>query len=444
MKPVTHSLVQGMFIMGLSCGVAAADFSDIEVSALLKSQSAYGTHNEDIQQQEWLLDSEFNQDFFGGELTTIARLRWDSDNSLNSASSSPADSFSQEARPFFSGEDGVVELREMYWQHATDNVYWKIGKQQVVWGEADGLKLLDAINPQSYREFTLDDFDDSRIPLWMVNAEISVGDDSMLQVLLITDTSTHELAPVNSPFSFTSALVVPVPPEGVEVDINPAKSPSGGLKDSDLGVRLVSFVAGWDVSVNYLYHYVDTPVVRASLQGTLENPRVIVDQDYERSHLVGGSASTSLGQWILRSEMAFETDRYLRSEAVFPGVVKSDVFSFVVGWDWQGWSDQFVSLQYFQGNVLNNSSQLVVDERDEKLSFLWESKFLNETLALKYLGLYSINDQDGFHQVRLTYNYQANIDIYLGGDQFYGHSQGLFGQFDQADRVMLGVNWGIE
>jgi len=328
----------------------------------------------------------------------------------------------------------------MYWQLASDTVYWKIGKQQVVWGEADGLKLLDAINPQSYREFTLDDFDDSRIPLWMVNAEISVGDDSMLQVLLITDTSTHELAPVNSPFNITSALMVPVPPDGVQVDVNPAKSPSGGLKDSDLGIRLVSFVAGWDVSANYLYHYVDTPVVRAALTGA----RVVVDQDYERSHLLGGSASTSLGQWILRSEMAFESDRYLRSEAVFPGVVKSDVFSFVVGWDWQGWQDQFVSLQYFQGNALDNASQLVVDKRDEKLSFLWESKFLNETLALKYLGLYSVNDQDGFHQVRLTYNYQANMDIYLGGDQFYGNSQGLFGQFDQADRVMLGVNWGIE
>ncbi len=440
MKTLTHGLGRGILIMAISSTAAAVEISSIDVSALLKSQTAYGTHNEAIQQQEWLLDTEFNQGFFGGELTTIARLRWDSDNSLNSASSSPADTFSQETRPFSTGEDGVAELREMYWQVATESVYWQIGKQQVVWGESDGLKLLDAINPQSYREFTLDDFDDSRIPLWMVNSEISVGDDSMLQVLLITDTSTHELAPANSPFNFTSALVVPVPPEGIEVDVNPAKSPNGGLKDSDLGIRLVSFVAGWDVSANYLYHYVDTPVVRASQQGS----KVVVDQDYERSHLLGGSASTSLGQWILRTEMALETDRYLRSEAAFPGVIKTDVFSFVGGWDWQGWQDQFISVQYFQGNALDHSSELVMGKRDEKLSFLWESKFLNETLALKYLGLYSLNDQDGFHQLRLTYNYQANVDVYVGGDQFYGSSHGLFGQFDQADRVMLGLNWGIE
>ncbi len=440
MKTFKSRKTLAVCICALSSTAAAVEINSVNVSALLKSQTAYCTYDEKIQQQEWLLDTEFNQDFFTGELTTIARLRWDSDNSLNSANSSPAKSFSQESRPLSSGGDGVVELREMYWQYSSDSVYWKVGKQQVVWGESDGLKLLDAINPQSFREFTLDDFDDSRIPLWMVNSEISIGDDSTLQVLLITDTSTHDLAPVSSPYGFTSALLVPVPADNVEVKINAAKSPNGGLKDSDLGIRFVSFVSGWDVSANYLYHYVDTPVVRASLQDTV----VVVDQMFERSHLLGGSASTSLGQWIVRQELAFETDRYFRSESAFPGVIQSDQLSLVLGFDWQGWQDQFVSLQYFQGNALDYSSDMVMDKRDQKLSLLWESKFLNETLTLKYLGLYSINDQDGFHQARLTYNYQANVDVYLGGEQFYGDDQGLFGQFDQADRVMLGVNWGVE
>jgi len=442
MKLVVNTVLATLVLTSLTSTAFA-----VEVSGMLKNQTAYGTAEETLQQQEWLLDAEFNRELYQGDLTAITRVRWDSDSSLNSSQTSSDDSFSNESAAFKTGKEGLVELRELYWQLATDDIYWRIGKQQVVWGEADGLKLLDKINPQSYREFTLDNFDDSRIPLWMVNAEINVGEDSVLQALLITDTTGHELADSNSPFAFTSPLLVPqaiegVPqaPASVPIEIQNAQAPNDGLNDSDVGLRLVSFVSGWDVSINYLYHYVDTPVVRASLQGN----GILVQQEYERSHLLGGSASTSLGQWIVRTELAYETDQYLRSETSFPGVIKTDLASYVVGLDWQGWSDQFISLQVFQSHILENSSQTIQDKQDSKLSFMWESKFLNETLTLEALALYSINDEDGVNQVNLNYNYEANIDVYLGFDHFYGDSQGLFGQFDSSDRVIAGLNWGFE
>ena len=430
-----------LFGLVLMCLTSASQ--SVEVSGMLKNQNAYGTHSDELQQQEWLLDSEFNKALFYGDLTAIGRVRWDSDTSLNASSTSSSKSFSDETSPLATGKEGLVELRELYWQMAGENIYWRIGKQQVVWGEADGLKLLDKINPQSYREFTLDDFDDSRIPLWMVNAEINVGEDSVLQMLLITDSTAHELASDESPFVFSSPILVPdasAVPAGMNVTLQQAQAPDSGLQNSDLGMRLVSFVQGWDVSLNYLYHYVDTPVVSASVQGS----DILIEQEYKRSHLIGGSASTSLGQWILRTELTYETDQYLRTKATFPGVVKSDVLSYVVGFDWQGWSDQFVSLQVFQSNILNNASEAVLDEQDSKMSFMWESKFLNETLSFEVLALYSINDQDGLNQVTLNYNWQANIDVYVGGDHFYGNQDGLFGQFDGADRIVAGINWGFE
>jgi hypothetical protein len=33
--------------------------------------------------------------------------------------------------------------------------YFTIGKQQVVWSKADGLKVLGVVNPQSFREFIM-------------------------------------------------------------------------------------------------------------------------------------------------------------------------------------------------------------------------------------------------------------------------------------------------
>jgi len=47
----------------------------------------------------------------------------------------------------------------------------RVGKQQVVWGTADGMKLLDIINPTDYAEMAQNQMEDSRIPVWMVNLE---------------------------------------------------------------------------------------------------------------------------------------------------------------------------------------------------------------------------------------------------------------------------------
>ncbi|MEJ2394690.1 MAG: RNA polymerase-associated protein rapA, partial [Candidatus Thiodiazotropha sp.] len=59
-----------------------------------------------------------------------------------------------------------------------------MGKQQVVWGTADGIKLLDIINPTDFRELNQNSMEDSRIPIWMINAEKNIGDNSNLQLIV--------------------------------------------------------------------------------------------------------------------------------------------------------------------------------------------------------------------------------------------------------------------
>jgi len=63
-------------------------------------------------------------------------------------------------------------FRELYVDYAIgDSWDLRLGKQQVVWGTADGMKLLDAINPTDYSEMAQNQMEDSRIPMWMVNLE---------------------------------------------------------------------------------------------------------------------------------------------------------------------------------------------------------------------------------------------------------------------------------
>lgn len=75
-------------------------------------------------------------------------------------------------------------LRELYLDTTAADWLLRLGKQQVVWGTADGIKLLDIINPTDYREFVQNTMEDSRIPVWMINAERDIGDSGNIQLIV--------------------------------------------------------------------------------------------------------------------------------------------------------------------------------------------------------------------------------------------------------------------
>ena len=77
-----------------------------------------------------------------------------------------------------------IDPRQVLLDGKVKKVDLKLGLQQVVWGQADGLRVLDVINPLDYREFILEDFLDSRRPLWMARADVPVKKGS-LQLILV-------------------------------------------------------------------------------------------------------------------------------------------------------------------------------------------------------------------------------------------------------------------
>ena len=410
------------------------------MSAILKQQTAYGTHSSNINQNEWQLDLEYNAaidaGILSGDIMAIARGRFDFQKELEDESGN------------------TLRIRELYWQTYSDNSFWRIGKQQVVWGEADGLKLLDVINPQDFREFILDNFDDSRIPLWMMNAQINTSDSGILQLLVIPDTSTHKLAENGSTYQLTSPVIVPnidiggLTEMGInEISVNKKTNADGG----DIGSRYSDFInlydSSWDVTLNYLYHYVDIPVIRT----TIDNDKLLIDYQFERSHLIGGSTSTVISDFILRSEIAYETDRYQRGEisnnnVSNPIVIKSNTLSSIIGIDYQGISDHFISMQWYRQTLLLSKEKLqqaIADRDEDRLTLLWEIKFLNETITTRWQHIHGVNHNDGVLRPKVIYNWQSNIDAYLGADYFYGKTEDFFGQFNKTDRIVAGFTIGI-
>jgi hypothetical protein len=75
-------------------------------------------------------------------------------------------------------------LREAYIDTTYGDWLIRAGNQQVVWGTADGIKLLDMINPTDYTEMAQNQMEDSRIPVLMLNAETQLEDGSSIQAVI--------------------------------------------------------------------------------------------------------------------------------------------------------------------------------------------------------------------------------------------------------------------
>jgi len=351
----------------------------------------------------------------GGRLTSVARLRQQTEDGLR-PSDMEQGAYGLATKPLLIGDNTEMDLRELYYERSAGDWYLTIGKQQVVWGKADGLKVLDVVDPQSFREFILEDFEQSRIPLWTLNVERTFADlqgrSWTLQLLWIPDKTYHALPRRNGTYAFTSPRLVPQAPPGIDVRLDSPKLPDRFVQDSDAGLRLSGFTGGWDVTINYLYQYDNQPVLHQQfLPGAI--PTVGITPRYHRTHIFGGTLSRAFGDWVVRGELGYFTRRYFISNdpSAIDGVASSAELSYVTGLDWSGLTDTFISLQLFQSRLIDYQQDFTRPELDTNITFLARRNF--------------------------------ELEIRAGLDIFYGNRSGLFGQFDDNDRFYIGIRYDL-
>ena len=412
-------------------------------SGTVSFESAYGSAENELQKLRLDLVLKLTGTISDTtDYTVIGRLRVDPIFNNGHIEGTDFPDLSEATRMLRVGETAELELREAYIRTTWNNWHFTLGKQQIVWGVADGLKVIDVVNPQDLREFILTDFENSRVPLWAVNAERPFGDWN-LQLIWTPDKSYYILPRQGSEFEFTSGT--PSVPRGFHLDIDPPARPSRFLADSDAGIRLSTFKAGWDLTFNYLYHYDDVPAFPRSFRFTMDGPTVVVSPEYERSHLIGGTASKAFGDVTLRVEYGLFLDKYYPTRSLFDrdGVVKGDDFSYMVGLDWFGIKNTVVSVQMFQDWFTNTGKGVERDEVQTYTTFVVQHRLLNDTLTLEAVWFQDINHGDGLIRPKATYALNDRLSLYVGVDYFFGSDKGFFGQFDSKDRIYGGLTWSF-
>ena len=251
--------------------------------------------------------------------------------------------------------------------------FFRVGRQNLAWGETDSFRLLDSINPlDNTFGGPFEDLDDRRIPLWMLRSSYNLGRVGPVATLTLEgfwvpgnwDARVAPIAPTGTPY----AAPEPASPLG-KVFLTPGRT----MSNSRWGVRIMGFVAdNYNFAIAHYRTFLDAPSLRLSVG---ENPLdASVELKYEDVQITGGSLSfwESRTDTIIRTEVAWFWD-----EPVFipeintpiwtpipalpmiqipqnGNVRKKDMLKWVIGLDKNFWirplnptKTFFVTLQYF-------------------------------------------------------------------------------------------------
>lgn len=407
-------------------------FEKLQFTTNLEVESAYDYNKQDLQKLELIAKPEIIYDFNNGfRFKFLGRIYTDATDHLEPNVPTQME-VGQLSKRGFIGDRLEVELRELYLDFKLGKSFITIGKQQTVWGKSDGLRVLDVVNPFNYREFIFDDFEDSRIPLWSLKADIPLFKNTIAQIIWLPDNTYNDIPNSNARFALPGLSL----PTQIPSNINYNK-PKRFFRDSDIGVRLSSFINGWDVTVNYLYHYNDFPLVSTSSNN-------LVNYAYMRNHLLGATFSNAFGNFTLRGEVGYLFNNHFQVQSSEPDFKASDQLQSVLGLDYYGLSNTILSVQVFGDVVTDIEGQLIAREDNEyNASFLINRNFKNETITARLIAVQNLKDSSGFINAKLDYLIKSNVKIWLGGEFIFGQENTQLGVFSKRDRLLVGLEVGL-
>ena len=322
--------------------------------------------------------------------------------------------------------------RENYLDVTAGEWELRFGRQHVVWGEMVGLFFADVVSAKDMREFVLQEFGQLRIPQWAARAEYYKGN-SKLELLWVPVPSYDNIGKPGADF-FPHPLPVPA-------SYLPEHRPARKAGNTNYGIRLSHLQDGWDVS-GFYYHSVDASPTfyRVSAPGA----PLVLQARHDKIDQLGGTLAKDLGIAVLKGEAVYTDGRkFSVTRATQPdGLAQQDTLDYALGLDFSFPDDIRFNVQFFQRAFFGHDPDIIPDRRESGVSLLLNGKPAHNVEA-QALWIRSLNRSDWMLRPQLLWNFEKNWRLAVGADIFSGPVTGLFGRFDNNDRIYTEVRYSF-
>lgn len=327
-------------------------------------------------------------------------------------------------------------VRETYLDFSAGDLDFRIGRQQIVWGEVVGLYFADVVSGRDQRDFILPSFDIMRIPQWAARVEW-FRDDLHAEAIWIPIRSFDNIGEPGAEFYPAGRSVAALPP-GVGVVFQDPVRPANTLANSNYGLRLSGTVANWDWSAFWFRSYSAVATFyRDLVPGAV--PTAVYTPRYDRITQYGGTASHDFGSFVLRAEAVYTSGQSfsVTSLAEPEGVIARNTFEWIVSADVpleEIGRDTRLNVQVFERHFLGGDADIVPQVGGYGASVLFSTR-VTPAVEPSILWIQGLNVNDRMLRPRVAWYFARNWVAAAGVDIFSGPETGFFGRFANRDRV---------
>lgn len=330
-----------------------------------------------------------------------------------------------------------IELREAYMDYAGESWDLRAGRQIIIWGVADGIRITDIISPMDFTEFLARDYDDIRMPVDAMKFRIFTNNIKLELVWIpVFQSFIYPVDPEN-PWS-----IFPPGDEGPVVRIAAVDLPERTLKNSEIGGRLAFYLSGFDLSLSSLYTWNKFPVFRTEFSEGLDS--MILFPGHQRLGMIGLDLSKPLGSFVIRGEGAFFTGEYRATElnGFSNYLKKTDVLRYLVGMDWYPGHEWSVTGQFSHTCILDFEEDLEEDQHTILATLGISKKILHSTLSISTFGYMDLTHTGFFNRTSIDYSLSDQIHLMMGVDLFGGDG-GMFGVYGDNSEVWIKAKYNF-
>jgi len=310
-------------------------------------------------------------------------------------------------------------LLEGYANFYFGSVDLRVGKQNIIWGRADGLNPTDVLTPKDFTLLSAKDEEERRIGTAAIKANYYRGDYTLSLIWL----------PIFNP----STIPLTAPPG---FRITEDKRSHGRWSEQGFAAKLDHTGGDFDWSLSYYYGLDVIPTGR-SVTPTL------ADLTHNRIHMVGADFAKNLGRFGLRGEAAYVHTQDPGGSDI---VVKNPYVFYVLGVDHDVTEDLNINLQAYQRFIINYQDMFQIqnpavrnvavlnvifhqqmDRIQEGITGRIKAQWWNDTLEAELLGVYNANRSDFFVRPSVAYAFTDTWKGFMGWDVFNGRKESLNG-----------------
>jgi len=332
--------------------------------------------------------------------------------------------------------------RENYLDFAAGDWAFRVGAQNIIWGEVAGLFFADVVSARDLREFLLPTFDILRIPQWAVRAEYFAGD-SHFEALWIPVPTFDDIGKPGSDFYPVPLGAKPTANEAA-LFLDPSR-PDSKFSNSSFGFRAGTLVGGWDLAAFYYRSYSVSPTFYRVAGSSASTP-FFFEPRYDRIWQIGSTLTKDLGSVVLRAEAVYaDGQRFASTDPTAPeGVVDRRTLDWIVSGEHPFETmEGRINVQVFKRHYFGGSAdEIALNAGDWGASILISAK-VAPTWEPSIQWIQTFGGGGAMIRPRLSWTPLRNLSIAFGADIFNGDRDGLFGRYADKDRGYTEVRYSF-